>query len=82
MKRYIDFNNEKRSKATSSFEKEFFKLMNNSTFGKCMENVKKRSKMVLTPRKVLEVIEKTIIPYRLLASIYKIYAGDFSLKNN
>ena len=51
MKSYIDFNNEKRKQATSSFDKEFFKLMNNSTFGKCMENVKRRVKMVLTSNK-------------------------------
>ena len=48
MKPYIDFNNQKRKEASSDFDKEFFKLMNNSTFGKCMENVKRRVKMVLT----------------------------------
>ena len=48
MKKYIDFNNQKRKEATSSFDKEFFKLMNNSAFGKCMENVKKRTNMTLT----------------------------------
>lgn len=31
---YVDFNSQKRSLATSSFEKNFFKLMNNSVFGK------------------------------------------------
>ena len=48
MKPYIDFNNDKRTAATSSFDKEFFKLLNNSAFGKTMENVKKRVNMVLT----------------------------------
>ena len=48
MKPYIEFNNQKRKEADSDFDKEFFKLMNNSTFGKCMENVKRRVKMVLT----------------------------------
>ena len=48
MKPYIDFNNLKRKEATSTFDKEFFKLMNNSVFGKCMENVKRRMKMELT----------------------------------
>ena len=48
MKPYIDFNNKKRMEAVSDFDREFFKLMNNSTFGKCMENVKRRIKMVLT----------------------------------
>ena len=34
MKPYIDFNSQLRTRATSDFEKDFFKLMNNSVFGK------------------------------------------------
>ena len=60
MKPYIDFNNAKRKESTSDFDREFFKLMNNSTFGKCMENVKRRVKMVLTtsPSKCQSIINK------------------------
>ena len=34
MKPYLDFNTQLRTTATNDFKKDFFKLMNNSVFGK------------------------------------------------
>ena len=39
MKKCIDFNTEKRMNAVNDFEKDFFKQMINSVYGKTMENL-------------------------------------------
>ena len=42
MKKYIDFNTKKRMNAANDFEKDFFKLMINSVYGKKIENLQKK----------------------------------------
>ena len=42
MKKYINFNTEKRKSTANDFEKYFFKLIINSVYEKTMENLQKR----------------------------------------
>ena len=51
MKKYINFNTEKRIKADNDFEKDSFKLIVNSVYGKTMKNLRKRINVRLVNNK-------------------------------
>ena len=45
LEKYINFSTQKRNKAKNDFEKDFYKLLNNASYRKCMENVQNRLRL-------------------------------------
>lgn len=72
LKQYIQLNTHLRQQTKSSFEQDFFKLLNNSVFGKTLENTEKRVTVHLVNQWNDEYnrTKKTISAERLIASPY------------
>ena len=89
LKKYIDFNTDKRKNTVKCFEKRFLKLMNNKVYGKIMENFKKglfsknfvaihEIKPVLTLDKLISVVFSILDLSKLL--MYEFHYNDIGVK--
>ena len=74
MKKYIDFNTEKRKNAANDFEKDFLKLMINSVYGKTIQKLRKRIKVRLVSN------EKDFLKYtsRPTYVTHKLFDKDYA----
>jgi len=69
-------NTEFRKKVKSDFEKNFFKLMNNSVFGKTMENLRKRIDIKIVNSNETDKIRRLVASP--LYSMYVLFSNDLT----
>ena len=81
LKPYIDMNTELRKLARNDFEKDLFKLMNNSVFGKTMENIRKHRdiKLVTRDKKRSKLASE---PYYHTINLISEYLSIIEMKKN
>lgn len=74
MKEYIEMNTNFRKESKNDFEKNFYKLMNNSVFGKTMENLRNRVDIRLVRSEEEQKIRKLVASP--LYARHNIFAND------
>ena len=80
MKKYINFNTEKRTNAANSYEKDFLKLMINSVYGKTLENLQKTINVRLVNNEK-DFLKYIIRPTHITHKIFdKNYAANHEMK--
>ena len=83
---YITLNTNLRTEAKNNFEKDFFKLMNNSVFGKTMENIRNRKdiRLITSEKKALKLIAKRNFKHRTIftENLVAVHMGKTNLVFN
>ena len=86
MKAYIMLNTRLRKDAKNEFEKDFFKLMNNSVFGRTMENIRnhKDMKLVISDKKYQKYVMKPNFKdeYPFSKELFAVEMGKRKIKMN
>ena len=77
---YIEMNTQLRTKASSAFGKDFFKLMNDSVFGKTKENLRKRMRVDLVRSSEENRLRRLVANPACLS--HKIFDGDLVVIKN
>ena len=79
-------NTKLRTAASNDFEKDFFKLINNSVFGKTMENIRNHKNMKLTTsqEKYVKYVTKLNIKdgYQFLKELFTVKIRKTEIKMN
>ena len=63
LENYISFDTQKRNKAENDFEKDFFKLRVNASFGKILENVRNRLELELIKEDIKNIIKQSKLTF-------------------
>ena len=66
LKKYMEFNTQKRKESTDEFNKAFFKLLMNCVYGKSMENIRKRMsvKVINNYKNYLRYVANEILSHK------------------
>ena len=83
LKKYISFNTRKRNRAKNEFEKDFYKLLNNSFYGKTMEIVRNRKKLEFIKKEDTHKIikQQSKLTFNGIHKSYEKY-DSYTLKQN